>query len=59
MALITGSTRVGCKRIWAEKNAMCPIEDVLSGTLVPALLEDNGPTGQFFAAQDFRYLKRD
>ena len=38
-------------------NAMYPVEDVLPGALVPALLEDNGPTGQFFAAQDFRYLK--
>ena len=41
------------------KNAMFPVEDVLPGALVPALFEDNGPTGQFFAAQDFRYLKRD
>ena len=39
------------------KNAMYPVEDVLPGALVPALLEDNGPSGQFFAAQDFRYLK--
>jgi len=39
-------------------NAMYPVEDVLPGALVPALLEDNGPTGQFFAAQDFRYLER-
>lgn len=40
------------------KNAMFPVEDVLPGALVPALLEDNGPTGRFFAAQDFRYLER-
>ena len=39
-------------------NAMYPVEDVLPGALVPALLEDNGPTGRFFAAQDFRYLER-
>lgn len=38
------------------KNAMFPVEDVLPGALVPALLEDNGPTGQFFAAQDFKCL---
>lgn len=29
---------------------------VLPGALVPALLEDNGPSGRFFAAQDFKYL---
>jgi len=40
------------------ENAMYPVEDVLPGALVPALLEDNGPTGHFFAAQDFRYLER-
>lgn len=39
-------------------NAMYPVEDVLPGALVPALLEDHGPTGHFFAAQDFRYLER-
>ena len=38
------------------KNAMYPVEDVLPGALVPALLEDNGPSGQFFAAQDYRML---
>jgi NAD(P)-dependent dehydrogenase (short-subunit alcohol dehydrogenase family) len=38
-------------------NAMYPVEEVLPGALVPALLEDNGPSGQFFAAQDFRYLE--
>jgi len=38
------------------KNAWFPVEDILPGALVPALLEDNGPTGRFFAAQDFKYL---
>jgi hypothetical protein len=30
------------------------VETVLPGALVPALLPDNGPNGQFFAAQDYR-----
>jgi NAD(P)-dependent dehydrogenase (short-subunit alcohol dehydrogenase family) len=38
------------------ENAMYPVEDVLPGALVPALLEDNGPSGQFFAAQNYRML---
>ena len=38
------------------KDAMYPVEDVLPGALVPALLEDNGPSGQLFAAQDYRML---
>ncbi len=38
-------------------NAWFPVEAVLPGALVPALLEDNGPTGRFFAAQDFKYLE--
>ncbi len=38
------------------ENAWFPVESVLPGALVPALLEDNGPTGRFFAAQDFKYL---
>jgi 3-oxoacyl-[acyl-carrier protein] reductase len=37
-------------------NAMFPVDSVLPGALVPALLEDNGPSGKFFAAQDFKYL---
>jgi NAD(P)-dependent dehydrogenase (short-subunit alcohol dehydrogenase family) len=37
-------------------NAMFGVETVLPGALVPALLEDNGPSGRFFAAQDFKYL---
>ena len=35
-------------------NAQHPVETVLPGALVPALLEDDGPNGQFFAAQDYR-----
>lgn len=38
------------------ENAWFPVETVLPGALVPALLEDNGPTGRFYAAQDFKYL---
>ena len=38
------------------KNAMFPVETVLPGALVPALLEDNGPTGRFYGAQDFKCL---
>jgi NAD(P)-dependent dehydrogenase (short-subunit alcohol dehydrogenase family) len=37
-------------------NAWFAVETVLPGALVPALLEDNGPTGQLFRAQDFKYL---
>jgi 3-oxoacyl-[acyl-carrier protein] reductase len=37
-------------------NAWDEVETVLPGALVPVLLEDNGPTGRFFAAQDFKYL---
>jgi NAD(P)-dependent dehydrogenase (short-subunit alcohol dehydrogenase family) len=37
-------------------DATYPVEDVLPGALVPALLEDNGPSGQRFAAQDYRML---
>lgn len=35
-------------------NAEHAVETVLPGALVPALLPDNGPNGQFFAAQDYR-----
>lgn len=34
------------------------VETVLPGALVPALLDDNGPTGLFFAAQDYSMLER-
>jgi len=37
-------------------NAMFSVETVLPGALVPALLEDHGPSGRFYAAQDFKYL---
>jgi NAD(P)-dependent dehydrogenase (short-subunit alcohol dehydrogenase family) len=32
------------------------VASVLPGALVPALLDDNGPSGRFFAAQDFNCL---
>lgn len=34
------------------------VEEVLPGALVPALLEDNGPTGQFYAAQDYSVFEK-
>lgn len=34
-------------------NADFAVETVLPGALVPALLEDNGPSGQIFVAQDY------
>lgn len=37
-------------------NAWETVETVLPGALVPALLDDNGPTGRFYAAQDFKNL---
>lgn len=37
-------------------NAMFTVDTVLPGALVPALLEDNGPSGKFYCAQDFKYL---
>ncbi len=37
-------------------NAMFPPESVVPGALVPALLEDNGPSGKFYAAQDYKEL---
>jgi hypothetical protein len=38
------------------QNAMFPPETVLPGALVPALLEDHGPSGRLYAPQDFKYL---
>lgn len=32
------------------------VESVIPGVLVPALFEDGGPSGRFFAAQDFKGL---
>lgn len=37
-------------------NADNEVETVLPGALVPALLEDNGPSGRFYAAQDYTML---
>ncbi|MBN1378873.1 MAG: SDR family NAD(P)-dependent oxidoreductase [Gammaproteobacteria bacterium] len=42
-------TDLGGPDAWHE------VESVLPGALVPALLEDNGPSGRFFAAQDYKY----
>ncbi len=33
------------------------VTTVLPGALIPALLEDNGPSGRFYAAQDFKVLE--
>jgi hypothetical protein len=33
------------------------VATVLPGALVPALLEDNEPSGRFYSAQDFKYLE--
>jgi NAD(P)-dependent dehydrogenase (short-subunit alcohol dehydrogenase family) len=35
------------------ENAEHPVEDVLPGALMPALVEDDGPNGQFFSAVDY------
>lgn len=43
-------TDMGGPDAWEE------VETVLPGALVPALLEDNGPTGRFYAAQDYKVL---
>ena len=40
------------------ENAEHPVETVLPGALVPALLEDHGPSGKFFAAQDYAMLEK-
>ena len=37
-------------------NAWEDVETVLPGALVPVLLDDNGPTGRFYGAQDFKNL---
>jgi NAD(P)-dependent dehydrogenase (short-subunit alcohol dehydrogenase family) len=39
-------------------NAENVVETVLPGALVPALLDDHGPSGRFYAAQDYRDLER-
>jgi NAD(P)-dependent dehydrogenase (short-subunit alcohol dehydrogenase family) len=38
-------------------NGQFPVESVLPGALIPALLEDNGPTGRFYSAQDYKERK--
>mgnify|MGYP001819674530 FL=1 len=43
-------TDLGGPDAWEE------VETVLPGALVPALLDDNGPTGRHYAAQDFKLL---
>ncbi len=43
-------TDMGGPDAWEE------VETVLPGALVPALLDDNGPTGRFYAAQDYKVL---
>ncbi len=43
-------TDMGGPNAWEE------VETVLPGALVPALLDDNGPTGRHYAAQDFKVL---
>lgn len=44
-------TEMGGKEAWYD------VETVVPGALIPALFEDNGPSGRFFHAQDFKYLK--
>lgn len=39
------------------EDAWFDVDTVIPGAIVPALLEDNGPNGQFFSAQDYKYLK--
>ena len=43
-------TDMGGPDAWNE------VETVLPGALVPALLEDNRPTGRHYAAQDYKYF---
>ena len=38
-------------------NAPGLVESVLPGALVPALLDDNGPSGRFYGAQDYKDLE--
>lgn len=37
-------------------NAQFPVETILPGALVPALLDNNGPTGRLYSAQDYKML---
>lgn len=43
-------TDLGGPNAWEE------VSSVIPGMLVPVLLDDNGPTGRFYAAQDFKGL---
>ena len=36
------------------ENAENPVEAVLSGALIPVLIDDDGPNGQFFSAIDYK-----
>jgi len=36
------------------KNAENPVEAVIPGALVPVLIDDDGPNGQFFSAMDYK-----
>jgi hypothetical protein len=39
------------------ENTQHEVAAVLPGALVPALLEDHGPAGRLFSAQDFKCLE--
>lgn len=39
-------------------NAPGQVESVLPGALVPALLENDGPSGSFYRVQDYKDLER-
>jgi 3-oxoacyl-[acyl-carrier protein] reductase len=39
------------------KNAWFEVETVIPGALVPILLEEGGPSGEFFFAQAYKYLR--
>lgn len=39
------------------EEAFFDVETIIPGALVPALLDNDGPTGKFYLAQDYKYLK--
>lgn len=43
-------TDLGGPDAWFEMDTLLP------GVLIPALLEDNGPTGRYYAAQDYKVI---
>jgi 3-oxoacyl-[acyl-carrier protein] reductase len=43
-------TDLGGPNAWEE------VSSVIPGMLVPVLLDNNGPSGRFYAAQDFKGL---